>query len=202
MRIQNQTPELLGAPHDLPVLEEVMQFNPSVQKLLTSILLVALVLVLPSLLGILLDLVLGLPALHVGQSAMLGLVLILLGISLEAVSIHALWHLGGGTPNPGSPTQRLVTGGPYRYSRNPPYVARILILLGISLFLGSAGVLLMTVFLIVGIHFVPLPREERRLEERYDRHYLEYTSNFPRWLLLNLKYQRPENGHRPNEERR
>lgn len=42
-----------------------------------------------------------------------------------------------GTPAPVAPTATLVASGPYRYVRNPMYVAVLLIIVGQALLLGS-----------------------------------------------------------------
>jgi protein-S-isoprenylcysteine O-methyltransferase Ste14 len=60
-----------------------------------------------------------------------------------------------GTPAPPAPTARLVVVGPYRYVRNPMYLAVLTIILGQALLFGSgaallyAGIVLLAVALFV-----------------------------------------------------
>src|SRR2546430_1600232 len=95
-----------------------------------------------------------------------GLIPIAFGIVLEVVGTIAFWKYGAGTPHPAVPPKRLVVEGPYAYTRNPLYLARFTILLGSSLLLGSLGVLLLLVGLVLFVTLVLLPRAERRLASR------------------------------------
>jgi len=49
---------------------------------------------------------------------------------------------GHGTPAPIAPTRYLVVGGPFRYVRNPAYVAAVAMTAGQALFFASVPVLL------------------------------------------------------------
>ncbi len=161
-----------------------MSSEPPGIKLASGIGLVILVLTAISVLGIAIDVVLRLPRLPTEHGRPAGIGLIVIGIALEALSIRALWYHGKGTPNPRDPPRRLVTVGPYRFSRNPLYVARLATLLGLSLFFSSVGILTLSILLFVGLHLVVLPREEERLEGRFGRSYIDYKSKVPRWIPL------------------
>jgi protein-S-isoprenylcysteine O-methyltransferase Ste14 len=70
------------------------------------------------------------------------------GLALLAGGVLVLVHAfvrfvveGMGTPAPIAPTQRLVVGGPYRYVRNPMYLAVVAIVVGQALALGQPGLL-------------------------------------------------------------
>ena len=141
-------------------------------------------------LGLLVDLIVGLPRYSSLLSNSFGAVLIAGGLYLEGRATYVLWTLGGGTPNPAEPPKRLVTEGPYRFSRNPLYIARLLFLWGASLGLGSVGVLSASLLLVLGLHFVLLPREEGRLETRFGDSYDEYRRQVPRWLPVTVSRRR------------
>lgn len=76
----------------------------------------------------------------------------------------------------------LLKGGPYRFSRNPMYVAVLMMWFGWALVYGSLanGVALLTAWAIVT--FVVVPLEERRLEQRFGQGYLQYKDAVPRWF--------------------
>ena len=80
------------------------------------------------------------------------------------------------------PTLDLVTGGLYRFSRNPIYLAGFLLYLGIGNLAGSGWTLaLFPVFFLVIRNGVVL-REERYLEGRFGAPYRHYKTTTHRWL--------------------
>ncbi|MDQ5848761.1 MAG: isoprenylcysteine carboxylmethyltransferase family protein [Pseudomonadota bacterium] len=105
----------------------------------------------------------------------------LVAISLFLLAVCTL--RAAGTPVPGNrPTTIVVRTGPYRFSRNPIYLAFSLLHLGIALWLNSLW-LLFTLFAAVAfMSFVIIPREERYLESRFSSEYLPYKSSVRRWL--------------------
>ena len=156
----------------------------STRKLVEGIARLSVVLLLMIALGVLFDLALGLPRLTAPDQVPIGVGLIALALYLESRATFVLWTLGAGTPNPADPPKRLVTEGPYRFSRNPLYVARLLLLWGSALYLGSLGVFLISLILILALHFVLVPREELRLEKRFGGSYVEYRIRVPRWIAI------------------
>ena len=77
--------------------------------------------------------------------------------------------------------QYLLLRGPYRFTRNPMYVAELALWLGWSVFFGSAPVALGFALLFVAMSWV-VPREERALEARFGATYRDYLRRVPRWL--------------------
>ena len=80
-----------------------------------------------------------------------------------------------------APQDKPITGGLYRYSLHPMYLAMLLIYIGASL--ASASWL----FLLLTIATVVLIRPEMKLEERYclkryGEAYREYMDRTPRWI--------------------
>jgi protein-S-isoprenylcysteine O-methyltransferase Ste14 len=76
----------------------------------------------------------------------------------------------------------LVTRGPYRFSRNPMYVATMAIYLGWTFFYGSLAVLILAAVWAVVYAFMIVPREEHALQARHGDTYLQYKAKVPRWL--------------------
>ena len=88
-----------------------------------------------------------------------------------------------GTPVPGSrPTTTVVRHGPYRFSRNPIYLAFSLLQLGIALWVGSLWVVATLVGAVALMSLVVIPREERYLEARFPSEYLPYRGSVRRWV--------------------
>ena len=73
----------------------------------------------------------------------------------------------------------LMLRGPYRFRRNPMYVAELGLWLGWALFFGSPGVFLGCVVLFPVVNRVILPREERGLEAAFGPAYSRYKDRVP-----------------------
>jgi protein-S-isoprenylcysteine O-methyltransferase Ste14 len=88
-----------------------------------------------------------------------------------------------GTPVPArKPTTAIVRTGPYRFSRNPIYLAFSLLQLGIAVWVNSLWLLATLVVAVALMHFVVIPKEEQYLERRFGSEYLEYKASVRRWL--------------------
>jgi protein-S-isoprenylcysteine O-methyltransferase Ste14 len=88
-----------------------------------------------------------------------------------------------GTPVPGNrPATAIVRTGPYRFSRNPIYLAFSLLQLGLALCVDSAGLLFTLVPAVALMSSVVIPREERYLAARFPSEYLPYKASVRRWL--------------------
>jgi protein-S-isoprenylcysteine O-methyltransferase Ste14 len=78
--------------------------------------------------------------------------------------------------------EKLLTPGPYAFSRNPMYLFELVFWFGWALFYGSLAVLIGFLLFLAILNFVILPYEERDLEARFGDAYLEYKQSVPRWL--------------------
>ena len=108
-----------------------------------------------------------------------GLVLMAVGLFIAAVRTFR----AAGTPVPGNrPTTTIVRTGPYRFSRNPIYLAFSALQVGIALWVGSLWLLITLAPALALMSFWVIPREERYLEARFAPEYLPYKSSVPRWL--------------------
>lgn len=77
---------------------------------------------------------------------------------------------------------RLITSGPFAFSRNPIYVGLFMIFMGTELALGSM-LLLLSLPLIVIIHQAVL-KEEKLLGDYFEKKYEEYKNKTPRYLFI------------------
>jgi protein-S-isoprenylcysteine O-methyltransferase Ste14 len=76
----------------------------------------------------------------------------------------------------------LMVRGPYRFTRNPIYIAFLGLWLGWALFFGSIGVLIGWLVLCLVANVIIVPREERDLEAAFGEFYLQYKNRVPRWF--------------------
>jgi protein-S-isoprenylcysteine O-methyltransferase Ste14 len=108
----------------------------------------------------------------------------LLTLAAVALFIYAVRTFQtAGTPIPGNrPTTTIVRTGPYRFSRNPIYLAFSLFQLGLAVWVNSLGLLLTLLPAIALMSSVVIPREERYLEARFPSEYVSYKASVRRWL--------------------
>jgi protein-S-isoprenylcysteine O-methyltransferase Ste14 len=87
-----------------------------------------------------------------------------------------------GTPAPPMPTARLVVVGPYRYVRNPMYLAVLTIVLGQALLFRSVGALLYAGILLLAVVVFVRGYEEPTLEDAYGDEYRRYRRDVRGWV--------------------
>ena len=91
--------------------------------------------------------------------------------------------MGSGTPAPIDAPKRLVVQGIYRYSRNPLYVAMLLVVAGWAALFGTAVPLAYAVGLFVLYSLVIRFHEEPHLSREFvARDYEAYRRQVGRWL--------------------
>ena len=114
-------------------------------------------------------------------SVVMGVPLVIAAIALFVSSV--VKFRAAGTPVPGhQATTAIVRAGPYRFSRNPIYLAFSLLHLGIAIWVNSLWLLATLAGALLLMHYVVIPTEERYLERRFGAEYLDYKASVRRWL--------------------
>jgi len=80
------------------------------------------------------------------------------------------------------PTTAIVANGPYRFTRNPIYLAMVLGLIGLAIAFDSLWILATLVLFYLVIRYGVVAREEAYLERKFGDVYLGYKSRVRRWL--------------------
>ena len=80
------------------------------------------------------------------------------------------------------PTLALATTGIYGRSRNPIYLAFIVLLVGIALLFNSDWLLVLLIHFVLIMHFGVIRREERYLLARFGAPYADYMKRVPRYI--------------------
>jgi len=80
------------------------------------------------------------------------------------------------------PAKALATSGPYRFSRNPMYLALTVLYLGIGVTADSVWVLLLCIPTLGVMQLGVIRREERYLERKFGQAYLNYRRAVRRWV--------------------
>ena len=100
------------------------------------------------------------------------------------------WRVGGGTPSPLVPTQKLVIVGPYKLCRNPIELGAIFFFLGIGTLLGSLTTgLIVFLFLLIVLSAYHKSIEEEELLLRYGHDYEKYREKTP-FLIPRIRLDR------------
>lgn len=102
-----------------------------------------------------------------------------------ALYVWCVWNfatVGRGTPGPWDAPSRVVATGPYRWVRNPIYLAALLIVLGEAWLFLSPWLLAYAGIMAVFFHLFITGYEERVLRRRFGDTYLEYRNSVPRWI--------------------
>jgi protein-S-isoprenylcysteine O-methyltransferase Ste14 len=114
-------------------------------------------------------------------AAPLGSFLVVVAVIIFAYSIRTF--RAAGTPVPGNqPSIVIVRTGPYRFSRNPIYLAFSLLQLGIAIWVNSVWLIATLLAAVALMAFVVIPREERYLERKFGADYLDYKRSVRRWF--------------------
>ncbi|MBW2236970.1 MAG: isoprenylcysteine carboxylmethyltransferase family protein [Deltaproteobacteria bacterium] len=108
--------------------------------------------------------------------------LLLAGGIAVALAFARAFERSGQDKNPNTPTPAVISGGLYRYSRNPAYVSLTAVLLGLGLLLNNAWILLAAIPVLAILHFGVILREEAYLERTFGDEYLRYKAGVRRWL--------------------
>ena len=80
------------------------------------------------------------------------------------------------------PVPRLTTKGPFRYSRNPSYLALALLYTGIAVLLNSLWAILLLPVVVGVMQREVIGREERYLERTFGEEYVDYKTSVRRWV--------------------
>ncbi len=102
-----------------------------------------------------------------------------------ALYLWCLWlfaTLGRGTPGPWDAPRRFVAVGPYRWVRNPMYLAVFLVVMGETLLFLSVPLLIYLGVVALIVELFVVGYEEPALTERFGDEYIAYRRRVPRWI--------------------
>jgi len=108
--------------------------------------------------------------------------ILMLGVGLLLWCVRDFYRAGHGTLAPWSPPITLVTVGLYRVSRNPMYVAVVLVLIGWAVGFGSPRLTLYAAVVALAFHLRVVTYEEPWLARTFGAAWIAYRSRVPRWF--------------------
>ena len=110
-----------------------------------------------------------------------GIAFVVAGAALIAWGARTM-RQGGTNIDPRQPALALVSGGPFRWSRNPLYLALIIIYIGIALLFDALWPFVLLVPLVAVLEWGVIRREERYLTQKFGAPYEAYRATVRRWF--------------------
>jgi protein-S-isoprenylcysteine O-methyltransferase Ste14 len=121
------------------------------------------------------------PIMRRDVSLSLGIALVILAPSLAIWAVRVM-KAAGTNVNPSAPALTIVRAGPYRFTRNPVYLALCLLQLAVGFFLNDWSAILFVIPLALILHYGVILREERYLEGKFGEPYLALKRDARRWI--------------------
>lgn len=111
---------------------------------------------------------------------LIGIIFLIIGVWL----ILGVWFLfkKNNTTESFEKSKVLVTNGPFKYSRNPMYIGKILFLLGLAILFGNILGFISPILFFIVMDKIFIPFEERKTEMDLGKKYLDYKSEVRRWI--------------------
>ena len=131
--------------------------------------------------GIALDLLFPIPLLPDSVQYRAGFAVIAVGGCIMPFVLRQFYKAGTNF-DPRKATTAVITGGPYRFSRNPSYVSLSLLYVGVGIAADSIWILGLLASTLTVMHYGVICREERYLENKFDEEYLRYKRRVRRWF--------------------
>jgi protein-S-isoprenylcysteine O-methyltransferase Ste14 len=110
-----------------------------------------------------------------------GLMFVVLGVGIAIWGRRTL-QTAGTNVNPALPATAIVNSGPFRFSRNPLYLALTLLYFGLTLAFNTWWGIVVLAPLLIIMHRGVVLREERYLEQKFGETYRQYRSKVRRYL--------------------
>jgi protein-S-isoprenylcysteine O-methyltransferase Ste14 len=118
-----------------------------------------------------------------GYARLLGAAIVLAGLAFDVSAIVTMRHARANIL-PHRPATRLVTVGPFRYTRNPIYLGNVLLCAGLSLALSNPWLCATGTLMAFAVDHLAIRREEIHLANQFGSDWERYKAATPRWLLI------------------
>ncbi|OGO38980.1 MAG: hypothetical protein A2Z03_03750 [Chloroflexi bacterium RBG_16_56_8] len=110
-----------------------------------------------------------------------GIIVVLAGLTLAFLAVRQLTRAHT-TLDPHGSVTKIVTDGPYCFSRNPIYLGYVCALIGLPLAMGAFWGAILSPALMLSLDQFVIRYEEAYLEQKFAKVYSDYRSRVRRWL--------------------
>jgi protein-S-isoprenylcysteine O-methyltransferase Ste14 len=131
--------------------------------------------------SVLVHLLIRLPIMSYRACVVCGIVFIILAPMLALSALRTM-KAAGTNVDPAKPALTIVRGGPFRFTRNPMYLALCLLQVALGFFLNDWITLFFVVPLAVVLHCGVILREEKYLTAKFGEPYLQLKREVRRWI--------------------
>ena len=115
------------------------------------------------------------------RSFELGLTLILISLMLLIVSLNTFKKFNE-DPIPTSSTMLIISQNIYKYTRNPMYLAMLILQVGVGMILSMIHIIFFTVLTYIVFKYYVITPEEIYLEKKFKMKYINYKRLVNRWF--------------------
>ena len=115
------------------------------------------------------------------QDTLIGYACLGFGVGLM-VWAYRLIQQSGTTIIPAEKPTVFVAEGPYKFTRNPMYLAAGLFTFGLAVLMGTLPFYLVWIGMFLVLNFIHIPFEEKQLEEAFGGTYRDYKTRVRRWI--------------------
>jgi protein-S-isoprenylcysteine O-methyltransferase Ste14 len=119
--------------------------------------------------------------LNILRSYEIGLLLIISSLIIFIISINTFNDIDE-NPIPTSSTTQIISRSIYGYTRNPMYLAMLILQVGIGMSLSMIHIIFFTIFTYMVLKYYVILPEEKYLEKKFRAKYLIYKKMVRRWL--------------------
>jgi protein-S-isoprenylcysteine O-methyltransferase Ste14 len=131
--------------------------------------------------SVLVHLFVRLPIMRYSVCLVCGIVFINLAPTLALSALRTM-KAAGTNVDPAKPALTIVRGGPFRFTRNPMYLALCLLQVALGFFLNDWITLFFVVPLALILHYGVILREEKYLTAKFGEPYLQLKREVRRWI--------------------
>jgi len=107
--------------------------------------------------------------------------LVVLSIVLMIFAIQT-FKKAGEDKNVRTATHSIVTSGPFAFTRNPMYLAMLILYVGLAIIINTLWPLFFLPIVLIVMHYGVIFREEEYLENKFGEEYIDYKKRVRRWI--------------------
>jgi protein-S-isoprenylcysteine O-methyltransferase Ste14 len=111
----------------------------------------------------------------------IGGILAISALGIDLITLQA-FRRAQTTILPHRGASKLITDGPFAWSRNPIYVANTLLVFSTGLFFGKPWLIVFAFLGAYATQKLAIEREERHLEELFGQAWIHYKESVRRWI--------------------